>query len=417
MNKLKHTLSRLCQSLHIDPRIAVACVASFLWGIALATHSTGLQGYVLESMKQWRSDALMQSSSSRTAAVSSRRSSATSSRSRVIFRLRRSSPATRSVARSSQISRAASSSSVISRRAWVPATKSSASYHAAASPQVRQWPQQVIAPTQGAAVPAQISTETPLPVATPVSSSSEMSHPSPSPSPSPSTPKALSDVEGSTNFPAFGRTVYPVGKVPNWGAMHAAAEWNRPYDKLASEDFVPVPEYDLQKLLTPFKKYVQEDDTDDITRKLFYSTKYLSTYSLDAGEYEGTHPGVDLKLALGTPLGAIAGGRVQTVTTTKTLGLHVIIEHRIGHQTFYSVYGHLGFAAVKPGQDLEPGEFIGTVGMTGNTSAPHLHLQVDRGQGAGIHVPYVPSGVMSRAEADRWMVNPIEFIRRYAGGA
>jgi murein DD-endopeptidase MepM/ murein hydrolase activator NlpD len=197
--------------------------------------------------------------------------------------------------------------------------------------------------------------------------------------------------------------------------MHSAAEWNRTYAQLGTTDFVAVPRYDMQKLLMPFKEVVAEKDEAAITSKLFYSTKYYGKYDLDAKEYTAAHPGIDLKLALGTPIGSLAGGRVHDVRKDAILGLHVIIEHR--HPTagtFYSIYGHLGSTSVTSGQDVQAGQIIGTVGLTGNTSGPHLHLQVDRGSpGESYHVVFLPHDVPSPGEADAHTVHPIHFIEQY----
>ncbi len=195
--------------------------------------------------------------------------------------------------------------------------------------------------------------------------------------------------------------------------MHAATEWNRTYAELARDDFVPVPAYDMAKLTAPFKDLLNPRDDGEITRKLFYSTHYFGAYDIDAGEFTAAHPGVDLKLARGTPVGAIAGGRVHRVVNARPLGLHVIIEHHIGSDVYYSVYGHLDSTAVKAGYAVTPGQVIGTVGVTGSTTAPHLHLQVDRGHGAASHEPYAPHEGTSAAEAERWTVHPIRFIEQY----
>lgn len=255
-----------------------------------------------------------------------------------------------------------SSSSVMSRRPWHPAANtSSASSHINFSPAYEAMP----APAQGA-------------------------------------------------FPAFGHAVYPVSQVPNWGAMHNAAQWNRTYAELTRDDLVPVPAYDMQKLMTPFKTVVADQDEEEITRKLFYSTKYFGKYDLDAGEFTAIHPGVDLKLALGTPIAAIGGGRVNTVESSPALGTHVVIEHRLPDGTYYSIYGHLGSVSVAAGQDITAGQTIGTVGMTGNTSAPHLHLQVDRGQPGEVeHIPYLPKTEPTPQEAALHVVHPIHFIEQY----
>lgn len=220
-------------------------------------------------------------------------------------------------------------------------------------------------------------------------------------------------VDPASHFPPFTHAVYPVSHVPNWGAMHAAAQWNRSYAELTRDDFVPLPAYDSEKLIIPFTELLSPRNDAEITRKLFYSTHYFGAYDVDAGEFTAAHPGVDLKLAAGTPIGSIAGGRAHRVLNSGALGLHVIIEHRIGDEVYYSIYGHLGFVSVKEGDDVTGGQFIGTVGMTGNTSAPHLHLQIDRGHGELVHEPYAPKTVPAPGEAEKWVVHPIRFIEQH----
>lgn len=219
-------------------------------------------------------------------------------------------------------------------------------------------------------------------------------------------------------FPAFSRTVQPVAKVPNWGAMGTPEEWNRSYAELSDSDFVAIPAYDLSRLLIPLDDLVTPRNIVEITRKLYYSTRFFGAYDIDKGEFTGNHPGVDLKLALGQPLRSIAGGRVHAVRQDARLGNYVIIEHRHPTDgTFYSIYAHLGYISVADDQAVEPGTIIGTVGMTGSTSGPHLHLQIDIGTpGEVSHAPYGPSSIPSRTEAAKHVVNPVEFIQRYSNG-
>lgn len=199
--------------------------------------------------------------------------------------------------------------------------------------------------------------------------------------------------------------------------METPQEWERPYGEMMDKDFVSLPRYDLAKLTTPMETLLKtrHASAPDITAKLFYSTRYFGKYDLDAGEFSAVHPGLDMKLALGTPIGAIAGGRVHAVRKTGGLGLHVIIEHRIGNETYYSIYGHFGAVSVTEGQNVHPGATVGHVGMTGNTTAPHLHLQVDRGQPSEVeHQPYWPSKLPSVGEAEKHTVNPIVFMQKHA---
>lgn len=225
------------------------------------------------------------------------------------------------------------------------------------------------------------------------------------------------------SFPAFGRAMHPVYRVPNWGAMTEPAEWNRTYKQLTDADFVRVPSYNMTELLKPMDELVKDRMSDasikTLTAKLYYSTRHFGAYDLDAGEFSAIHPGIDLKLAEGTPVGAVAGGRVHDVRKDEDgLGLFVLIEHRAPDgQTYYSIYGHLGAASVKKGDTIEAGKMVGTVGMSGFTSGPHLHFQIDRGQAdEAAHVIYWPVSMPSRATAERSTINPILFIRQYADG-
>lgn len=219
-------------------------------------------------------------------------------------------------------------------------------------------------------------------------------------------------LHSSADFPSMGFSVFPVSVVPNWGAMRTPAEWNRSFAQLTQADFVDVPSYDLSRLLVPMKELVNPRNDTELTRKLFYSTKFFGAYDLDAGEFTAAHPGVDLKLAEGTPVGSVAGGRVHAVRSDDVLGIHVIVEHRAADgRAFYSIYGHLGSAIVTAGQDVAAGTMLGIIGMTGNTSGAHLHFQVDRGEpGEAVHRVYAPFSLPTRETAARYVVHPIDFI-------
>jgi len=231
---------------------------------------------------------------------------------------------------------------------------------------------------------------------------------------------AISGAPSTQEFPAFVYAVFPVSKVPNWGAMRTPEEWDRTYRELKPEDFVPVPRYNLATLTIPLHSIndpLLRENIPIATAKLFYSTRYYGAYDIDVGEFTGDHPGVDLKLAHGTPLGAVAGGRIHAVRTNASLGHHVIIEHHLPDgDIVFSVYGHLDSVRVQEGDNVRPGQTVGTVGMTGNTTGPHVHLQIDRKVQEGKHVPYWPSSSPTREQAARYTLNPITFIFQHARG-
>jgi hypothetical protein len=231
----------------------------------------------------------------------------------------------------------------------------------------------------------------------------------------------LPEVGNETGFPAFERAVYPVSQVPDWGAMRTPEEWDRTFQQMTKQDMVPLPRYDISQLTVPMQSLTNPITAKTIpliTAKLVYSTHYYGAYDLDAGEFTGLHPGIDIKLALGTSVGCLAGGRVQTVAKDKNMGLYVIVEHRLpSGETLFSIYGHFDTVWVQEGDAVRPGQALGIVGMTGATTGPHVHLQVDRDDGVRPHQRYWPASLPGRAEADKRTINPIDFIGKYANSA
>jgi len=97
----------------------------------------------------------------------------------------------------------------------------------------------------------------------------------------------------------------------------------------------------------------------------------------------GRHTGVDFAAAPGTPVVAVAPGTVVAAGASGgPYGRRVVIDH--GSVTTH--YAHLSAVHVVPGSEVGTGQRIGAVGSTGNTTGPHLHLEVRIG---GVpHDPY-----------------------------
>ena len=57
-------------------------------------------------------------------------------------------------------------------------------------------------------------------------------------------------------------------------------------------------------------------------------------------------------------------------------GCHIIIDHANGFQTLYA---HLSYIAVTPGQAVAQGQTIGALGSTGRSTGPHLHFEIRNG--------------------------------------
>lgn len=85
------------------------------------------------------------------------------------------------------------------------------------------------------------------------------------------------------------------------------------------------------------------------------------------------HPGIDIGADHGTPVYASASGYVRQAEWYYGYGKFIRLSHDFGYET---AYGHLSSIAVKPGQYVEKGAFIGRVGSTGYSTGPHLHFEV-----------------------------------------
>lgn len=92
------------------------------------------------------------------------------------------------------------------------------------------------------------------------------------------------------------------------------------------------------------------------------------------------HTGIDLAARQGTVVLASQAGRVLLVESISGYGTTVLLDHGEGWQTLYA---HLHEAFVLVGASLEQGQPLGTVGMTGSATGPHLHFELRR-QGADL---------------------------------
>lgn len=93
---------------------------------------------------------------------------------------------------------------------------------------------------------------------------------------------------------------------------------------------------------------------------------------------ERIHAAMDIMAATGTPVTAVADGRIAKLFESKQGGLTVYQFDATETYAYY--YAHLDAYApqLKEGTQLKRGDAIGTVGYSGNANpaAPHLHFAV-----------------------------------------
>ncbi|MBK1719716.1 M23 family metallopeptidase [Thiocystis violacea] len=87
------------------------------------------------------------------------------------------------------------------------------------------------------------------------------------------------------------------------------------------------------------------------------------------------HAGIDLAAPPGTPVRAVAAGRVRSAGWAGGYGHLVELEHGAGWTTRY---GHLQRALVAPERVVEAGEILALVGSTGRSTGAHLHFEIRR---------------------------------------
>jgi hypothetical protein len=91
--------------------------------------------------------------------------------------------------------------------------------------------------------------------------------------------------------------------------------------------------------------------------------------------YAHFHTGIDIAAPLGTPVRAIAAGQVTVAGRLADGAVVVEIEHK---PDVFSLYGHLQpELAVHVGESVVAGQTVGQVGLTGVTTGPHLHFEID----------------------------------------
>lgn len=90
----------------------------------------------------------------------------------------------------------------------------------------------------------------------------------------------------------------------------------------------------------------------------------------ESGTY---HKAIDIAAARGTSLYAADGGVVTFASYSGTYGLIVKITHENGVETRYA---HMDRIDVKVGDRVYKGQMIGTMGITGRVTGPHVHFEV-----------------------------------------
>lgn len=85
------------------------------------------------------------------------------------------------------------------------------------------------------------------------------------------------------------------------------------------------------------------------------------------------HEGIDLSGGRGARIVATQSGTVTHAGREGAYGISVVIDHGMGISTRFA---HLKSAAVRRGQKIRQGQYLGIIGSTGRSTGRHLHYEV-----------------------------------------
>ena len=92
-----------------------------------------------------------------------------------------------------------------------------------------------------------------------------------------------------------------------------------------------------------------------------------------SGLWGHCHTGLDFAAPTGTPIHAVAGGTITKTGWAGAYAYRTVEKLPDGTELWYAHQSSIG---VEPRQKVSAGQEIGRVGSTGNTTGPHVHLEV-----------------------------------------
>lgn len=101
--------------------------------------------------------------------------------------------------------------------------------------------------------------------------------------------------------------------------------------------------------------------------------RITSRYGVSSRIRKSTHTGLDIAAVTGTDIKVVADGTVISANYNGSYGNLVKVDHGNGVETWYA---HTSKMLVKAGDAVKAGDVIAKVGSTGNSTGPHLHLEI-----------------------------------------
>ena len=105
-------------------------------------------------------------------------------------------------------------------------------------------------------------------------------------------------------------------------------------------------------------------------------TRITSPYGMRTDPFDGEptmHKGIDFAGKIGTPLYAVAPGKVIQAGDRFGYGQAVEVDNGLG---FTTLYAHLSKVSVKRGDWVKTNDLVGLGGSSGRSTGPHLHYEI-----------------------------------------
>ena len=144
-----------------------------------------------------------------------------------------------------------------------------------------------------------------------------------------------------------------------------------------------IDELEINSLEVAKKNVIEKLDIDTIDEIAEINSIKIATLPVDGivssryGENSrirsSTHTGLDIAATMGTQIKVVADGTVTFASRNGSYGNLVKVDHGNGVETWYA---HTSKMYVEPGQKVKAGDVIALVGSTGNSTGPHLHLEL-----------------------------------------
>src|SRR6266850_5415692 len=130
------------------------------------------------------------------------------------------------------------------------------------------------------------------------------------------------------------------------------------------------------------------------------------------------HLAIDYGAPVGTPVRAVADGRIGAAGWAGGNGISVTLRHRSGYETMYNHLSRLG-PGVRPGGRVAQRQVIGYVGATGLATGPHLDYRVAK-NGHFVNPlgeKFIPGEPIAAAERGAFTAQARALVRRLEDAA